>query len=417
MNRIIARSMLVLVMWLTISVVGQSTTPSTVSPEVRAAITSYLKAPTGKDADALKKALGLLHGDVALAAEALRAHETLTVAKPGTYHGIKFTSLGQTWEYSIHLPASYDGKKRFPVLVLPDHGLVSPQDGIGFWENKKGAENLILFRPVILKYQEDEKRFPNQQFFIRDEAIAQVMHDALTHLRLNYAVDCDRFVMTGLSQAGYYTYYYAVSFPDDFAGIVPESAGGLSLHAGVLALARNLKDMNVRILHVEGDQIVPYADAQTMERALKDVGGKVELITYHDSDYIGEPFPQRHPGPHHLRLKNVLEWIPNQQRTIPQTFTRVIRYPQQGNEGRWILTPPAKLTDTYTVTCSEKDGVLSIDKGSGIYLVSPEDVMAHKTFEVNGKEVGALPDLKLLLTRFKASGDPGRLAAAQISVK
>lgn len=416
MNRTIARSPVVLVIWITTAILAQPTTQPGVSPDVRAAITSYLETPAGKDSEALKKALDLLHGNVALAAEALRSHEPLTRAKPGTYHGIKFTSGGQTWEYSIHLPADYDGKKRFPVLVLPDHGLVSPQDGIGFWENKKGAENLILFRPVILKYQEDEKRFPNQQFFIRDEAIAAVMHDALTHLRLNYAVDCDRFVMTGLSQAGYYTYYYAVSFPDDFAGIVPESAGGFSLHAGVLALTRNLKDMNVRILHVEGDQIVPYTDAQMMETAIKNIGGKVELITYHDSDYIGEPFPQRHPGPHHLRLKNVLEWIPNQQRTIPQTFTRVIRYPQQGNEGRWILNPPAKLTDEYTVTCSEKDGVLSIDKRSGIYLVSPEDVIAHKTFKVNGKEVGALPDLKLMLTRFKASGDPGRLAASQIRI-
>jgi hypothetical protein len=197
---------------------------------------------------------------------------------------------------------------------------------------------------------------------------------------------------------------------------VPESAGGFALRAGALSLARNLKNMNVRILHTEGDQIVPYADAQAMESAIKEAGGKVELITYQDKDYLGQPFPQRHPGPHHLRLKNVLEWIPNQKRTIPQTFTRVIRYSQQGNEGRWILTPPAKLTDEYTVTCSEKNGVLSIDKGPAGYLVSPEDVIARKTFTVNGKEVGALPDLKLMLTRFKSSGDASRLAAAQIAV-
>jgi predicted esterase len=407
---------LMLAIYLAVAATAQPTTKPTVSPELRAAITAYLKAPPAQDDAALKKALDLLHGNVALAAEALRSHDPLTVAKPGTYHSIKFTSGGQTWEYSIHLPAGYDGKKPFPVLVLPDHGLVSPEDGVGFWEGKKGAENLILFRPVILKYQEDEKRFPNQQFFLRDEAIAKVMRDALAHLRLNYAVDPDRFMMTGLSQAGYYTYYYAVSFPDDFAGIVPESAGGFALRAGALSLARNLKNMNVRILHTEGDQIVPYADAQAMESAIKEAGGKVELITYQDKDYLGQPFPQRHPGPHHLRLKNVLEWIPNQKRTIPQTFTRVIRYSQQGNEGRWILTPPAKLTDEYTVTCSEKNGVLSIDKGPAGYLVSPEDVIARKTFTVNGKEVGALPDLKLMLTRFKSSGDASRLAAAQIAV-
>jgi len=40
------------------------------------------------------------------------------------------------------------------------------------------------------------------------------MRDALVHLRLHYAADSGRISMTGLSQAGCYTWYYAVSFPD-----------------------------------------------------------------------------------------------------------------------------------------------------------------------------------------------------------
>jgi predicted esterase len=391
-------------------------TRSSVSPEVQAAVIAYLKAPPLKEKETLAKGLDVLHGDVALVAEALRTLPPLTTAAPGTYHGVKFTSGGKTWEYSVHLPASYDGKKRFPVLVLPDHGLVSPEDGIGFWKDKPGAKDLIIFRPVIAKYQEDKARFPEQQFFKRDEALAKVMHDALVHLRLNYAVDHDRFVMTGLSQAGYYTYYYAVSFPDDFAGIVPESAGGVAVRAAVVLLSPNLKDMNVRILHSAGDQIVPYADAQLMHDTLKQIGGHVELITYQDSDYPGEPFPQRHPGPHNLRLKNVLEWIPKQKRTLEQNIKRMLRYSQQGNEGQWLLTPPKDPTKPVLVTCANENGVLTCDHGPARYFVSPEDVVAKKRFKVDGKDVTPLPDLKLMLTRFKALGDPARLTAAQIVV-
>ncbi|HTL29812.1 MAG TPA: hypothetical protein VL282_11340 [Tepidisphaeraceae bacterium] len=411
MNRLIVLACLVM----TSMALAEPTTHPSASSEVRGAITEYLNAPPAKEKLALDKALAALHGDVALAAEALRTQEPLSDAKPGTYHGIKFSSGGKAWEYSIHLPAGYDGTKRFPVLVLPDHGIVDPDAGIRFWTNQ-GAKDLIIFRPVITKYQEDKSRFPNQQFFARDEAIAKVMRDALTHLRLNYAVDHDRFVMTGLSQAGYYTYYYAVSFPDDFAGIVPESAGGMAVRAAVALMSPNLKDMNVRILHSAGDQIVPYADAQLMQSTIKDLGGKVELITYQDSDYPGEPFPQRHPGPHNLRLKNVLEWIPKQKRTLPQSIKRMMRYSQQGNEGQWIITPPTDPTKPYLVSCTNDNGTLAVDKGTAKYLVSPEDVVAKKTFKVKEKDVSATPDLKLMLTRFKALGDPERLAAGQIVV-
>ena len=174
--------------------------------------------------------------------------------------------------------------------------------------------------------------------------------------------------------------------------------------------------MNVRILHSAGDQIVPYADAQLMNDTIKEMGGQVELITYQDSDYPGQPFPQRHPGPHNLRLKNVLEWIPQQKRTLPQSIKRMMRYSQQGNEAQWVVAPPKDPTKPVLVTCTNENGVLSCDHGTAKYLVSPEDVIAKKPFKVNGKDVTPLPDLKLMLTRFKALGDPERLAAAQISV-
>ena len=389
--------------------------PPAVPAAARKAVEDYLRAEGKAERAALEKALATLKDDVAVAAEALASHAPLAAAKPGTRHGLTLQSGGRSWGFPIRLPEGYDGKKRFPVLVLPDHGAVDPQAGIRFWEGKDGSEEYVLFRPVILKYQEDADRFSKAQFLVKDAPIARVMADALAHLRLHYAVDPDRFAMTGLSQAGFYTWYYAVSFPDQFAAIVPESAGGVAQRALVANVARNLVGISVRILHAEQDQVCPYADAVRMRDLLTQAGGKVELITYTDRDYPGGPFPNHHPGPHHLRLKNVLPWAREQKRVLPASFTRILRYPQQGLEGRFRVSPPSDATRPLTVAFSEGDGgVLSCDAPGAVYLVSPQDVVAKRVFRVGGKEVRPKADLRLLLTSFKALGDPSRMAAAEI---
>jgi dienelactone hydrolase len=388
--------------------------PPKPSAEAKAAIRDYLQAGPTQQKAALSKALGLLKDDVALAAEALRALGPLEKAKPGAHHGKTFTSGGTTWEYSVLLPEGYDGETTYPVLVLPDHGTVDGPSGIGFWEGAKHADEYVVFRPVITRFQQDAARFPDQQFFARDAAMARVMGDALATLRLRYAVDPDRFVMTGLSQGGYYTWYYAVTFPDSFAGIVPESAGGIAVRAAVLPLARNLLGLSVRILHAEGDQVCPFEDAKAMRGAIESAGGKAELIAYTDEDYGAAPFPNRHPGPHDKRYENVLPWGLKVRRTIPTAWTRVIRYGAQGFEGRFRVAPPAKPTEPFTLTCREKDGILTADRPDAVYLVAPEDVVAGREFRAKGRVVKPRGDVRLLLETFKATGDLGRLAAAEI---
>ena len=390
-----------------------------VPADVAAAVEAYLRAPARKDLDALGKVCALVKDDVKLAAAAVRNMKPLTEGQAGTKHGLKFTSDRVEWEYSIHLPKAYDGKKRFPVLVLPDHGAIPPEDAIAFWRDKKGAEELILFRPVIVKHRDDPKLFPNTQFLTRDQWVAAVMRSALTHLRLNYAVDDDRLVMTGLSQAGFYSWYYAASFPDDFAGIVPESAGGPAVRMLVQPLASNLAGLRIRILHSEGDSICPYADATAMKGAIDAAGGAAELITYHDADYPGgKPFENRHPGPHMLRMTNVLSWLPETRRAPAAEITRLLKYSQQGREGRWRVQPPKDVSAPATAKLSDKDGVLVF---SGvefpIYLASPEDVAAGREFSFGNRKFKMKPDVRLLFEDFKALGDRGRLAAGEIDLR
>lgn len=103
-------------------------------------------------------------------------------------------------------------------------------------------------------------------------------------------------------------------------------------------------------------------------------------------------------------------------RLLPGTLTRVVRYGVQGGEGRWRVAPPENIFKPKTVTCSEQKGVLTVKGSDAVYLVSPEDIIAKKTFQVGKTKVQPKADIQLLLRSFKALGDPKHLAAAEIPV-
>lgn len=377
----------------------------------------YLKAGPKEEKAALDAAIKSFKGNLKSALDAIRAVRPLSPLTAGVHHDLKFKSGSIEWDYSIRLPKDYDGTKRFPVLVLPDHGSVGAKPGISFWESDaENVEKVILFRPIIIKYQQDVARFPDQKSISQDAAIAGVMKDALVHLRLHYAVDPDRLYLTGLSQAGYYTWYYAVSFPEQFAAIVPESSGGGVVPAFIQPLAGNLKSMAVRILHTKGDKITPYEHAELMLDLLTKAGGKAELITYTESDYPA-PSANLHPGPANLRLKNVLPWLLDHRRQPTESPMRVLRYPQQGLEGRFRILSPIDPAKPRAVTCREEKGELSVQGADAVYQVSPDHVLEGRQFTVTKKKIKPKPDVELLLRSFKSTGDLQRLAAAEIPLK
>jgi poly(3-hydroxybutyrate) depolymerase len=380
-------------------------------------VTEFLKADEKSEKAALDAAVKSFKGNFKQAFDAVRAARPLSSLGPGVHHDLKFKSGTMVWDYSIRLPKDYDGTKRFPVLVLPDHASVGAAAGISFWEqDTENIEKVILFRPVIIKHREDASRFPDQKPTAVNAAVAGVMKDALVHLRLHYAADADRLFMTGLSQAGFYTWYFAVSLPDQFAAIVPESSGGTAVPLWIQPLAGNVKSVAVRILHTKGDAITPYEHAELMADAVRKAGAKVELTTYTESDY-SKPNEKLHPGPHDLRLKNVLPWVLEHRRELVASPMRVLWYPQQGLEGRFRILPPADFTKPRAVTCREEKGELSVQGADAFYQVSAEDMLEGRQFVVNKKKVKPKPDVELLLRSFKSTGDLRRLAAAEIPLK
>ncbi len=389
---------------------GRQTVPDSLRNKLR----DYLLADSSRDTKALDALAEACKGDLKLADAAIRSMPPLRTFKPGIHHREKLTVDGKVFEMSLRLPEGYDGKTRLPVLLLPDHASVDAEAGIQFWEQSDHIEKLIVFRPVITRHAEDAKIFPKQAFLERDAQLARIMDAAITWLLLNVAADPERICMTGLSQAGYYTWYYAATMPDRFAGIVPESAGGPAVRATALSAAGNLQGMAVRILHTKDDAICPFADAESMQEAITKAGGKAELIAYTDADYPGAPFPKRHPGPHHLRVKNVLPWILEQKRTIPEQGSRVIRFAHQETAGRFRVKPPAAPTKPFTFQFDAKGGVLTAQGGDVTYEASARDCLDNREFRIAGRTVKPKPFLKLFFTTYKLRGDPDRAVAALI---
>lgn len=379
-------------------------------------LVEYLKAAEKEERPALAAAVKVFKGNFRQALDAVRAVGPLSPVTAGVHHDLKFKSGSMEWDYSIRLPKGYDGVKKFPVLVLPDHALAG-KTAVSFWEqDPENSEKVICFRPLIIKHQEDLTRFPDQKPLVRDPAMAAVMRDALTHLRLHYAVDEDRVSMTGLSQAGFYTWYYGISFPDQFAGLVPESSGGTVVPLFIAPFAANLKSVPVKILHTQGDKITPYQHAELMLGLLQKAGGKAELVTFTAADYR-RPSENLHPVPMEMRLKHVLSWALGQKREMPPSFTRHLRYPQQGVEGRFRILSPFDWQKPRTVTCSEEKGELSVQGADAVYLVAPDHLLEGRQFVVNKKKIKPKPDIELLLRSFKSTGDLRRLAAAEIPLK
>ena len=68
------------------------------------------------------------------------------------------------------------------------------------------------------------------------------------------------------------------------------------------------------------------------------------------------------------------------------------------------------------VTCTNDDGTLSTNVEGARYLVGPDEIEAKQTFKVGRKKVRPKLDVETLLRHFKATGDAGRLVAAEIEV-
>ena len=333
---------------------------------------------------------------------------------------------GVTWWASVRLPEGYDVRRRHPLLVLPDGDAEDADAALARFAGDPAFADVVLLRPEIDALRDDRARFPDPGLLASALTSVEVLHMALAVARLHYAVDPERVVLFGRGRAASLVWLYGVTFPDDLAAVVPDTAPDDEVRDACRPMLRNLAGVTVRSLHARA-AASSLVDARGMLEAAHAAGVDAALEPYGPDDAasrLGVP-----PHPDAARRRVVGEAIAGARRRIPTSFTREMRFRLQGDEGRFRVPPPATPAEGFTVTCGHDGGVVTCDRRGVVYLAGLDDLptpklvrlpdgtearSAGRTLRVGGRGVRPSFDPLLLLSTYRRTGDRGRLVAAEV---
>lgn len=334
---------------------------------------------------------------------------------------------GVRWRVSIRLPEGYDGRRRHPLLVLPDGDADDADAAFARFAADPAFADVILLRPEIDALRDDRARFPDPGRLASALTAVEVLHAALAVARLDFAVDPERVVMFGRGRAASLAGLYAVTFPDDLAAVVLDTAPADEVRDACLPMLGNLAGVTVRSLHARAASS-SLVEARAMVEAARATGVDAAFDAYGPDDAAGAS-AMAAPHPDEVRRRVVGAVVAGARRRIPTSFTRVMRFRLQGHEGRFRVPPPATPADGFTVTCAQDGGVVTCDRRGVVYLAGLDDLptpklvrlpdgsearSAGRTLRVRGRGERPAFDPMLLLETFRSTGDRGRLVVAEV---
>jgi predicted peptidase len=169
------------------------------------------------------------------------------------------TAEGETLRSVTYVPADYDGKREWPMIVFLHGKGECGTDGLR--HVGQGLGTAIIGNPsewpfVVLMLQKPDFE---KQWEAYDAAVMAAIDDAAKR----YRIDASRVYLTGLSQGGAGTWAIGSRHPERFAAIAPIC--GYGDPAKVAALA----SMPVWAFHGESDKVVPVAQSIALVQAVR----------------------------------------------------------------------------------------------------------------------------------------------------
>jgi predicted peptidase len=197
-----------------------------------------------------------------------------SLADPPKQNAAKLdTQVRITLDYLLSLPAHYDQKDKWPLLLFL-HGA-----------GERGSDLNLVKRHGPPKLIGQGKSFPlivvTPQCPIdrtwQPLELTALLDDVVT----KHNVDQDRIYVSGLSMGGFGTWELAAYAPERFAAIVPICGGGEAFWT------KRMTHLPVWAFHGAKDPGVPLRRSQEMVDELKKNGGSVNFTIYpeagHDS--------------------------------------------------------------------------------------------------------------------------------------
>jgi pimeloyl-ACP methyl ester carboxylesterase len=215
------------------------------------------------------------------------------------FEGVPATKADPEIPYLLRVPLTYREDRPAPLLVYLSGGAGLAMDGVNTAEDVVSSTDYLVLYPHAAEYwwkPEVARRF--------DAVLNQVLE--------RYNVDRDRIYLTGFSNGGTGSLYFAALWPHRFAAVVSLMGAGQCMEQVKLGLS-NLENLPLLFVHGEKDpRITPdcstttYATLSEMHLAfkpeLKILPGREHDITLQSDDgltlaffkdKVRNPFPKR----------------------------------------------------------------------------------------------------------------------------
>jgi dienelactone hydrolase len=197
--------------------------------------------------------------------------------------------------YQLYVPANYDAKKSYP-LVVSLHGILDTG-----YDNKAPMRSLynlgITFvRPEIQAKYESIVLVPqcpdttgwastdNADLTKATKAVAnpntKLLMSVIAEVESKYSIDSKREYCTGLSMGGIGTWRVNELYPDKFAAMVPVAGYGVPSEAAV-----KLVNKPIWAFHAADDGLVLVGPDRSTVKALKDAGSNI-IYTEYEANFV-----------------------------------------------------------------------------------------------------------------------------------
>ncbi len=194
-------------------------------------------------------------------------------SSPGIYNLTTDTTQGDPVQYTLRIPASYDGQSALPVILcLHFGGEASDFYGRIFLEliPGPGLEDVPAFLVAPTTRTRDWTTPAG-------EAVAWA---ALEEVERSLPVETGKRVVMGYSMGGVGTWHFASAFRDRFVAAIP-IAGALR-RADLTALG----DLPLYVIHSQADRVVPIEGAAAAVQQLRDMSAPVEFAALPEGDHF-----------------------------------------------------------------------------------------------------------------------------------
>ena len=336
----------------------------------------------------------------------------------GQLETVRVAADGTRFPYVVLVPASYDPERSYPVEFMLHGGVSRPEwePGGGWW--RRGYDSLAQEDRIVVV-----PASWTDAFWWQDNQ-ADNLRAILHRLKRNYNIDDNRVTLSGVSDGGTGTYFFAFKQPTEWAAFLPyighpgvlrnnQSGGGYRLYF------ENLLGKPLYIVNGEKDPLYPAASLASFIEILEQAGVDHTFRVIVDGGHNTNWLPDETPLIEQFKLDNPRDPFPDQ---ITWVADRTDRY----NRNLWIRVDALSAADRPSLLEVNRLGNVFTVAARGVaeftLLLNPEEVDLTQPVlvNVNGRTVHAGPvrqDSETLLNWAQQDLDRTMLVTAELTLQ